>query len=392
MAAAAGGAGGPAPNEKEAHRMLIDRLSDLTPPVVDHLFGTDTAIPTAEPTFLFLVGAPGVGKSSGHAIAKAAGYLPPRGYATINLDTLLESLTPFRAGSAIGHLLKHKHGVEFSSIQSYLDKQENVGVFKKYDAMRAELAAKNAEMIAQLNTVCSQFKTLKDVKTGCNLISIADDAIVRAVNKSVPIVYETTLSYSEKKRMVEKFENIKQLIADVNPAYKIVVLHMHGEPAAIAERVARRQELVMPFEAAPFYRYVDPSFSGKLAEATAMAVEKLREKYESKGKIIFAEHEVVMDPERLPKPRPFNYDEAVGRITHAYGRVGSEKALSMEKVLEALSEVKVAEEGGGGGAAAAKTNSTNRSRRKRHHSKSKSKSSERSHLSATHKKRRSKSS
>jgi hypothetical protein len=339
---AAGGAGGPAP--KHENTRFIKHLSALTPPVVDHLFGTDSAIPLAEPTFVLLVGAPGVGKSSGHAIAKAKGYLPAAGsYATINLDTLLESLLPFRAGSAVGHLLKHKHGADFSSIQSYMAKQENLGVFKKYNTLREEIAAKNAELIAQLNVVCGRFKSLKDVKTECNLIGITDAAIVRAVNKSVPIVYETTLSYNEKKRMVEKFENLKQLIADVNPAYKIVVLHMHGDPAAIAERVARRQELVMPFETAPFYRYVDPSFTKKLAEATALAVEKLREKYEGKGAdpIVFDEHEVVMDPKLLPAPRAFNYGEALARITEAYGSPSNHREEKMEAVLESLRELTV---------------------------------------------------
>lgn len=378
MGHAAGGAGGPAP---VLIPQFIDRLSDLTPPVVDHLFGIDRATPAETPTFVFLVGAPGVGKSSGHAVAKAKGYLPADGnYATINLDTLLESLLPFRAGSAIGHLLKHKHGVEFSSIQSYMAKQENLGVFKKYNTLHDELAAKNKNLIDQLNRVRGEFASLKDAKTENSLISITDAAIQRAITKGVPIVYETTLSYNEKKNSVVKFEDIKTLIERINPGYKIVVFHMVSEPAAIAERVGRRQELVMPFEDAPFYRYVDPSFSGKLAEGTAIAVAKLRESYAGSDRIVFDEYEVIMDPEMLPKPREFNFDEATARITRAYGpAVGSEKALHMEAVLEEFGKLTLKER-------SSSKSSTHKNRRR-----SATRSSERRRRNAaTHKKSRSK--
>ena len=103
--------------------MLHGKLSDLTPQAVDTLYGIDSAQPSDTPTFLFLVGAPGAGKSSGHARAIEAGILQAGNYATINMDTLLESLLPFRAASAMAHFMKRRPATHdltrFASISAY---------------------------------------------------------------------------------------------------------------------------------------------------------------------------------------------------------------------------------------------------------------------------------
>lgn len=307
--------------------METSRLSDLTPAVVDHLYGIDSAVPTMDPTFVFLVGSPGVGKSSGHEIAKAKGYLPAdtRAYATVNLDTLLESVTPFRAGSALGHILKHRHGVKVDTIHAYQSKKENMGAFNTYNTVHDDLVAKNANMIRRLNTVRERFLPLKDVPVAKNLLTINDEAIERAIKKSIPIVYETTLTYTKRARRVEKFEKIKSWIEEFNPRYKIVILHLLGEPAEIAERIDRRQEYVMPFGDKPYYRVVPTFLVDKFVAGTAEAVRELKAMYADK--FIFDEYTVKMNAAMLPPKRNINTNAAAARIMNAYGAVSYNRTL-----------------------------------------------------------------
>lgn len=118
---------------------FVPQLSALTPATVDRLFGIDTAEPVAAPRFVFIVGVPGIGKSS----LNRTRLFPTGGHATINLDTLFEAIEPFRAGSAIAHALKSDkrthEKVSFASIFGYGTRKENLGMFNWYDRARPEL-------------------------------------------------------------------------------------------------------------------------------------------------------------------------------------------------------------------------------------------------------------
>ena len=109
---------------------LYSRLSDLTPAVVDVLYNIQGPVPQAEPVFVFLVGAPGSGKTSGHGQAIEAGIIPPGNYATINIDVLLESLLPFRSASATAAAAAP---MRFSTIGAYTSRKEDLGLFKWVD-------------------------------------------------------------------------------------------------------------------------------------------------------------------------------------------------------------------------------------------------------------------
>lgn len=353
-------------------RRLIDKLSDLTPAVVDHLYRIDRAAPQAAPTFVLLVGAPGVGKSSGHAFAIENGLLPSHGYVTINLDTLLESLAPLRAASAMGYVATHKPSVKdlakFSTLQSYGSRHENVGAFKWYNTAHPAMREADPELVDALNGVRERFMPLRNIELpkGSSLMDINEAAIERAVERSVPIIYETTLSLNKKEGRVIKLDKIMALLDAKGAQYRVVLIHMTAPPEEIAMRIHHRQEFGMPYEEMPFYRYVpadpaDPKAIVAMAKGTAEAVLAIEEQYD--GRIDVIPLETAMNASRLAAPRNFNNVALVRRIRNVYGPAG-----------------KVSHK---------KSNSNRSSGSKRRHTKTSSSERRRRNAATTHKKRRS---
>ena len=158
-------------------------LSDLTEERVDHLCHIDEAKPTSTPVFLLMVGLPGVGKSSGHREAIEREYVPKHDYATINLDTLIESLHVFRSASSMAHLLKQKDpkSVKFGTITAYTSKKNDFGLFKWYDDIRNSL---KPAMSRRLSKIRNRYTSTGQSHS---VIELADLAIQRAIDKSINI-------------------------------------------------------------------------------------------------------------------------------------------------------------------------------------------------------------
>lgn len=359
--------------------MSVAKLSDLTPPVVDRIYGTDRAAPRADPTFVLLVGAPGVGKSSGHAFAIENGFLPPPsegGYATINLDMLLESLLIFRAGSAMGHVVTHKASTKehtkFSTLQSYGSRHENLGIFKWYNTAHGAIKGADPELSDALDCVRERFLSLreKELPKGSSLIDLNETAIQRAVERSVPIIYETTLSLNKKEGRVKKVDEIMALLSEKGPQYRVVIIHMTAPPEEIALRIHHRQEFCMPYEKLPFYRYVpadpaDPKAIVAMAKGTAEAVTAIKEIYG--GRVDVISLETAMNAARLAASREFDDVALVRRIRNVYGSAAP----------------------AGGAGAPKKSSSRSSSSRKRHSKTNSSERRRRNAAAATHKKSRS---
>jgi hypothetical protein len=296
--------------------------------LVDHLYQIDTATPVSDPVFVFLVGSPGAGKSQGHYRLRELGVIPADGdYATINMDTLLESLLPFRAASSIGHLLKRElkdsypeDAKRFASIFGYSTKKENAGMFDWYDGSHNTLAAAAPNTVRRMNRVREQFLPLKGAVAPKNLVDINSHALARAIQKSINIVYETTFALNNAKK-VAKFMDIMSFLKN-HPHYKVIVAHMAATVPDVQARLRGRQEYEMPYkEVPPFYRYVSTSDEkvAKYIKDTADAVAHLQKTYESKG-VVFVEFENALDPARLPAPVEFNAKAQSRKILNAYGR------------------------------------------------------------------------
>lgn len=291
----------------------VPHLSALTPPVVDHLFGIDTSEPVASPRFVFIVGVPGVGKSS---VPRRL----PGGHATINLDILLEAIEPFRAASAIAHALKSdersREKVSFASIFGYGTRKENLGMFDWYDRARPELASSlPAEELSDYNAIREHYRPLHGQTASETIIAAAAAAIQRAIDRHINIVYETNLEGG-------RIAKVSEIVEHLPPTYRVSLYHVFGPAAEVAERIHARQEYSMPYNSpAPFYRYgsTDRAKIKELLSDNRKAVATLRRKYEKSGTVQFHEIETHLDPSRLPRARAFDPRAQRERIIRAYG-------------------------------------------------------------------------
>jgi len=282
---------------------MQSKLSDLTPAVVDALYGLDRAEPVEEPVFLFMVGAPGSGKSSGHARAIANGLLPfdtPR-YATINMDTLLESLLPFRAASAMAHHYKKKADTRdvarFASIGAYGTRKENLGIFKWYDESHTQLHDADPRATRGFNRIRRRFAPLIEQDAPESLLEINESALVRAISKHVNIVYETTLSLTKEGR-VTKVDRLMRVLR--KKGYRIVFYHITGTVEEITQRIRNRQEHQTPQDPLPFYRYIstNPERVAEYIHKVAEAFSAVAKQYSKVAQ--FEEFTNPMDPGRAP--------------------------------------------------------------------------------------------
>lgn len=266
---------------------LYGRLSDLTPPIVDRLYNIDEARPMTEPVFIFLVGAPGSGKSSGHRFAIEAGLLPPVKYATINIDLLLESLLPFRAASAVADFIKENENetIRFSTIGAYTSRKENLGLFKWYDEASGSL-------VRTFDPIRDKFLPIKDLDAPLTLIELNEAALHRAIDRRVPIVYETTL-YLSKEGRVSKVDALMQYLTAT--PYRIVFYHMNAEPSDIVMRLEGRRAITTQAEY-PYVRTVPSSIESitDMVEQNKVAFRALHKKYRSVALFQEAENPFIL--------------------------------------------------------------------------------------------------
>jgi hypothetical protein len=284
---------------------MLSQLSALTPPIVDHLYNIDGASPVDSPVFLFLVGAPGAGKSSGHAHAIESGILQAGNYATINLDILLESLVPFRAATAMAHYYGK------TPFPTYSSNKENLGAFDWYDKDRDSI-----DPTGEFSCVRERFLPLKDKVAEHRITDINDVALARAINRHINIVYETTLHVASNGR-VKKVDDIMSYLK--KHPYRIVFYHITGSPIDIAARIHARQEYGMPQEAAPFYRYVPVKAEHVelLVRDTAAGFAAVSKRYGKKA--TFAEFTNVYDVMKAPQPNRRSRSTRKKAIMRAYG-------------------------------------------------------------------------
>ena len=313
------------------------------PEAVTQLYGIDRATPV-NPLFVFVVGSPGAGKSRAHnALFELGVFKRGDNYATINLDSLLESLVAFRAASALGHSFHTMLGnsypagaKSFSSIKSYKSKKSNAGAFnffrdadsqkELFNALVSKYAAEKGitreEAATHLSSVFSKFNTLSDVFSPSSdvsesLIDLNDEAIDVAIHKHINIVWETTFSN------IDKFDKYYKKLID--NGYMIVVLHVVDTAEHIIRKIKNRQEFITPYQEFPFYRYIPSKESivkgliEKNAHVVGLIQERLRSGVYDPDLVFVDEYVQKFDPSRLKSPVEFDFDKQINHILDAYG-------------------------------------------------------------------------
>jgi predicted ABC-type ATPase len=292
----------------------MNTLEDLTEESIDNIFHIATATPTTKPVFLIIVGIPGVGKSSAHKEAIKRGYISKHHYATINLDTLVESLKVFRAASSMAHFLKldGQADVKFGTIRAYQSKRQDLELFDWYDKIHESLDPQTRKRLDKIRSRYSQATAIQPH----NIQELAELAIQRAVKKQVNIVYETTLSFSKKEGRVKKVDAIMDLLEGT--PYSVVILHIVAPIDEIAKRIHHRQEYQTPSLAMPFYRYMTTmeSVLAKIDKENKESVKAIQTTYPSISVDVM---EATMNETRLPKPKRYTLRKQRHKLSTVFG-------------------------------------------------------------------------
>lgn len=303
----------------------MDTLEDLTDETVDNVFHITEATPTTLPVFLIIAGVPGVGKSSAHKEAIKRGYIPTHNYATINLDTLVESLKVFRAASSMAHFLKlQTKDVKFGTIRAYQSKQQDMELFDWYDKLHESL---DPHITKRLDKIRSRYSAATDIQPN-SIQELGQLAIERAIQKQVNIVYETTLSFNKAEKRVKKIDAIMELLKDT--PYRVVILHIVSPIDEIATRIHHRQEFQTPSLSMPFYRHMTTSETvlSKIDKENKESVAWTRATYPS---VHIDVMEATMNASRLPKPKRYTVRKQRHKLTSIFGPSRSTSGYSADR-------------------------------------------------------------
>jgi predicted ABC-type ATPase len=304
----------------------MNTLEDLTDETVDNVFHITDAIPTTNPIFLIIAGVPGGGKSSAHKEAIKRGYLPKHDYATINLDTLVESMKVFRAASSMAHFLKldGQDDVKFGTIRAYQSKRQDLELFDWYDKIHASLDPQTKKRMDKIRSRYSDATAIQPQ----NIQELAESAIERAVKKQVNIVYETTLSFNKKEGRVKKVDAIMDLLKDT--PYRVVLLHIVAPIEEIAKRIHHRQEYQTPSLSMPFYRHMTTSETvlAKIDKENKESVKAIQTTYPS---IRVDVMEATMNESRLPKPKRYTLRKQRHKLSTVFGPSRSTSGYSADR-------------------------------------------------------------
>ena len=304
--------------------------NDATLDNVMKLFWTPMVRSKRNPIFLFVIGSPGVGKSTQtqRFLNEQFKYNIYETMFNVSLDTIVENIQPYRNGTlkAFRNLEASKFGPitnddydNFSKmyLQIIQSKQKNFSVANQTQKLRERLHLANANVNANASMVtksmskmqvkeinengrkkyvcskclkkfltkatpekhiakgCSQRQSLKKSQNGGSLIHLLDEAIIEGIKRSYNILYDTTFDG------LKKFEKVLQYIEDnQNTKYDIVVLHITATPATIYNRIQHRhQEMIKQ----GFLRAINLKMISKFVVQNQKSYDLAKEKYEKRG-------------------------------------------------------------------------------------------------------------
>ncbi len=249
-AGAGAGAGASASASAKNENITFAHLGDLSINQGERIFTKGkgfAGLPTPEqPTFVLLIGTPGSGKSTALARLPELVGLDPEEAVQISLDSLVESVRPFRAETAniAGPMLAELTNVTANNV-STIAKQTS-GPYLKY--MRLKKNNREGRVGQPLPMSLNEMR-----------YALLEAALAQGKN----IIYERTISDSKKDILkAEVFEKIR---ASGKP-YKIYVVYTKIDDVDVLRERLRRRPLLMMERKPAFFRGVPPSLGKKFID------------------------------------------------------------------------------------------------------------------------------
>jgi dephospho-CoA kinase len=240
------------PNKGTCMNTYYEHLSDMQT-IAPCLFSGNRKMPTPdEPTFILLVGSPGVGKtSSAKKIIMSHLYRNYDDFYHVSLDTLLERVEPYRKQT--------REIVQGKTI----DTITNANMCTMFGLSSKTFQSKRKTFKGATNTFNKEDNQTKYK----SLLELTKEGLDYGVKQGYNIIYDTTLS-----KTGDKITEMINLITKISPkSYDFVILYVKANPEQIKKQLTKRHTNMI--KSTGPVRIVNPSQVNAFVEAhnTGMA-------------------------------------------------------------------------------------------------------------------------
>lgn len=265
-----------------AKNIIYPYLGDLTEKEAELIFTRGKGvegIPSPEkPIFVLLFGTPGSGKSTALRKMKQMTELNPDDAVQINLDSLIESLQPFRNATRkiATNMLNQKGFIDYNSAnQNTISEIAGKASGPYLSMMRSKKNNRPGRIGKPLSYSPNELRFL-----------ILEKALAHGKN----IIYERTVSDAKKDTLAsEVFEKIQSS----GKPYEVYIIYTKIDDESQLRERLRKRPLAMLKRDPPFFRGVPPSLAGKFINAHEEYFRKYLqpriEAGEAKGRVVFSD-------------------------------------------------------------------------------------------------------
>jgi predicted ABC-type ATPase len=244
------GAGAAASASAKNENITYAHLGDLSIAEGERIFTKGkgfAGLPTPEqPTFVLLIGTPGSGKSTALARLPELVGLDPEEAVQISLDSLVESVKPFRAETAeiARTMLAELTNVSANNVSTIA--AQTSGPYLRF--MKSKKNNRKGRVGQPLPMSLNEMR-----------YALLEAALAQGKN----IIYERTIS--DPKKDILKTEVFDKIRASGKP-YKIFVVYTKIDDVDVLRERLRRRPLLMMERKPPFFRGVPPYLGKKFIE------------------------------------------------------------------------------------------------------------------------------
>ena len=251
----------------------LEEAQDVS--IIHNIFSNGNALPSPEkPTFVVLVGAPGVGKTS-----QVKKFLKKDGksydsFYHVSLDSIVERVKPYRIATKLLYdEMKKKQELtdEDYAILNEVYLATIMSTDSGFDL--------NYTVHRILNKIEKREKRKKEAKPATDLQSLYEmraEGLQEGIHRGYNIIYDTT--FSSKKNVMK--EDIMPLLEGSPIKYHIHVMLVEASKEQIKKQLARRHKNMIKEQ---YIRAMPPKLTGKFMEENKIGFE-IAETYFTSGK------------------------------------------------------------------------------------------------------------